>query len=241
MSLTNSIVNSIVSGEGFDPSDIEGYSRNYNPISANVSHTANDVSQLRDTASGAHLNQAISSARPLWDGVSKITFDGTTDYLLNMNPILSMGKTTTFIVGRYVNTGNALMSERDSTDGGNLYFAPFGISSTSAHFLRNDAGVLSNEAYTGTWKDANRKVIVNIETDTAMIKRVNGSQNSSNPFTRTGSYTPDMFSFGANFNGSSADRFTPFELERMIIYNRELTTSEIEQVEDYLNSEYGVY
>lgn len=194
------------------------------------------VATWRDkSGSGFHVTNAVAAQQPVYNatglnGNGVLTFDGTNDKLRNTGAVIGGNDVTMFIV--YNRTTAAA---RDAV------FELGGGASRNAIFINetgNRVGYYGNSVFynsSGTYTTSQYELVTAIHDVNAINMWRNGAnQVSTTGLTRastTGIYVGDDSSGGDDLQGNIAE---------IIVYDRDLTSDERRDIENYLASKWGL-
>ena len=187
---------------------------------------------LDKSINGYSFNQGSAASQPKWfasgfgtESKPYLSFDGINDWLLSSGVIASNTNFTAFHVwkktsGNMVGLGMGSQNKYTVLD-----------YSSNVYFIRNDGGYDS---------------VGGGGTNTVIVTSVNNGGSDMN-FYKNNVFLDSNYS--SNISTTGWDRLGVFSgstyaygfIAETIYYNRALTTLEITQVSDYLNSKYGIY
>lgn len=217
-----------------------------------VNYLAGQVSKWVGAVGGSAV-QALMAKRPAyvtsaWTtpggvAVPGILFDGVDDCLQIPSITLSSAFTAFYV---FKLTGTAgIITEHSASAGANSGFALYGSTAFSSFVKRTNFSAIDRVA---NWAVDNNKKCVVIQhngTQASHIMRINGVTQAMtvpdppNSGDTAISNATAALNLGARNNGASVP--SSGYLIACLIYNAVLTTSQIQQVEAWLNSRYGVY
>jgi hypothetical protein len=213
------------------------------------------VARWEDQSGNArNVEQSVVNDRPILktsiqNSKNVLRFDGTSDYFrLDSAFMFSAGACSVFIVVSLNGSAQAarrLISEGSSISNNPIYAV---IQSKSdegdklAPFFRNDSGtiILDQTTSYGTAFTSEFKIVGVIDSGSNYKSFINGSTINNNNYTRSGAFTLNRFSIGCLLRGS-AGNFFPMNLGEILIYNSELSESNITSIFNYLNPKWAVY
>ena len=218
-----------------------------------ITESSNAVSQWNDkSANGYHFTQGIGANQPLTNtntknGQNVITFDGTDDFLENSSIASIFSGTdkilTVFCVYKASPTVTSFQSPFGGRDTGNntrVAYAMRGTNFNKQIFWQrvNDAAT-TNNIDTGQDNDGLFNLVSIKQTGTDVVINYNKTQIIDQSDTY-GATTVDNFGIGATVGGGSLNRMTG-DVAEFIVYDRALSTSEINQVNDYLYTKWALF
>jgi len=210
---------------------------------------ANRVSQWNDlSVSGNHATQATLANRPVWvdnvlAGKPVIRFDGSDDYLA-ANTVAS------FLSGEDAPYSALAVIRRSTADRQDAIYS-FGLSTSTTPVINarttsgadttpNQLRVLRRDNG-NTLKDArggeigiDPTIISIADSGTLLNAYHDGTRIITNADVNVGTITLDLFSVGVTRIGSSFFHYLSGDIAEILIYNRALSDSEREAVEQYL-------
>ena len=204
--------------------------------------------QSNSVAQSTVVNQPL---RYGYDGASdksKISFNGTTDYLVsNNNCPLTGNDLTIFYVGKsnaLTTSSQRVIGYRDSVGGGSDRLN-FGVQSSGRVWFKalddnGDGGqVLSGLSDLGTVNHIcsatikNKKISLQYNNNTTVVNHLALYSNNDG-------FNLAPFRVGFIESGGVGDYWNG-DIQEVIIYNKALSNDEISQVRDYLNNKYKIY
>jgi hypothetical protein len=187
------------------------------------------------SSNGFHVTQSTASRRPVRQ-INHVYFDGTDDRLLRGSVLTSSQQYTAVFVGATNDvTGARYVFLNGNGDGSANGWGFIQSSLTGSPRVMFHAGVASNPADGSVVLNA-REIWVG-RTGTANSFRLNGvsqtlSITDSIPFVPT-----DRFQIGGR---NATDRTWSGQMSAVLLYDRELTVSECEELEDWLSKRHKV-
>lgn len=225
-----------VFGPTFSPADLEPFL--WLKADEGVVESGNDVSQWTDqSANGNNLVQAAGANQPLYtaansdfNGKPTVDFNGSSHFLRSGALSSSLTDTTTFITF-YVNSiavnGDTIITS-EVTNSKRLFYGTGG----------NRDGVLRNSGSSNILNTViNNTYTFMYQFDgTTLRKRTNGGG------VATVSFASDTINeIGLGYSIGLGGRYSDFDIAEFIVYNKVLTTDEIEDVFNYTNVKYAIY
>ncbi len=201
---------------------------------ANNGFSGSVATWVDKSASGFNVSNATAAQRPTYtlnalNGHNVLTFDGTNDRLVNTGAIIPGNDYTMFIV-----------FDRSIATGRDAVFELGGGGSRNALFVNDSAnklGLYANSTFynsSGNYTPGTYEVVTMMHDVNAINMWRNGvNQLSTTGLTRastTGIYVGDDSSGGDELNGHIAE---------IIVYDRDLTSDERRDVENYLATKWG--
>jgi len=218
---------------------------------SSIDHVAGFVEKWEDKSGNGHdCNQTLASNRPKYNedlSDPAIDFDGVDNVLVNGDSSLynvSDGRNTTFVVF------NSATEVRES--GGQMVVGVCGLgrqkngialnvtsggSDDSMSFINNDSSDMN--LYLNTVSVLDKQVGIGTRNGTTQFIEDNAGNTTSN--TSGANTSQDIYSIGATYNVSGGAIKNVFKgsIYEVIVYEEELTTSEIAQVKNYLISKWN--
>ncbi|HNF72351.1 MAG TPA: LamG domain-containing protein, partial [Chitinophagaceae bacterium] len=222
-----------------------------------VNLSGNNVTQWNDL-SGNNLNaiQGNSSKQPQWvanamNGNPVVHFDGSDDILAaSVLPLSSTNKATVIIVNKALNNGICVEQSRNvnSSAGGFYIYDNYQNNGWAAAVKGNAAGPFSNYVSTfisNTLSYAPKLIVASFDKSQGSYQnqiksRMNGTDmvNASGyGGTHTDNFVNDTLFIGGRQTGNA---YLEGDIAEILVYNRLLSTTERNQVENYINQKYNV-
>lgn len=202
-----------------------------------------NVTGVIDKSTNARNLSGVNN--PQWDG-SKITFNGTNNYLMSTAPFMyANGKIMIYIVANISSAIGSSVIAEGSSAAGNPVYQPMAVKNTAsstdnAVFLRNDAGttIASNiQGYSVVAYDGTKRLIRLMDDGEFITAGANGTDGTIiNAFTRAGTLTLNRFSIGCLLR-SAASAFLTGSISEIIICSDE---TNIYEIESYLARKHGL-
>ena len=239
----------ILSSASAFPSFIPNLVARYDAMdSSSITLSGSDVTQWDDlSGNGRHATQTTSANRPksgtrTINNKNALDFDGSNDYLLNNGVVASFtGEDKPFTI--------FMVSKSDTTASD---YIPWSLASSSSAvmrwislgsslFVRDDADVQTQLQITGSY-NTNNQFITWRSTGLNFTGYINKTLTNTGTAYNRGTFTMNVASIGALRNSSapSGSFFWDGLIGEVIYYNRELTTTEVGQVHDYLSVKWGI-
>jgi len=233
----------------FDPTQISGLTAWYGDLVNN----GTDRNTLSNNASITQWDDQSGNDYHIDSVSGSITYDATNDnidttagVLYHLTHPIATGSSnrTVFLVGESAEGAGAsnyfyFIGYYDAS-GGDYYSTIY----SSTNNLRLDSSSQFRD-FTGSFSTNTPTLITvgNTGTTTASaFMRKNGSDLSVNGTVEGGGFDTNVgISFGGYLNGNTPTDYGSMSYQEFIVYNRALTTTEIEDVERYLNIKYGIY
>lgn len=194
--------------------------------------TGISVSQWSDkSGNNRHATQGVGASQPTYSG-GAVIFDGVNDSLFTSNFVNTSGSFTYFIVYSHPTTSASRVVFSNGADVNGFAFRLI----NSNQRVNNNNGVAAMLDSNAT---PNQYEIVSVVRDTtpSATMYVNGSSVSLT--LSTSSFANPTF--GLTIGSRQADQFAAASIKEIIMYNRNLSFSEISQVHTYLNQKHLVY
>lgn len=223
-------------------------STNFDPVPTNGGTVQRWVDKL---GNGRNADQSVNSKKPLWfanqqGGQGAMLFDGTAD-VLTLNPIggwaLSRPGVTMFIVIKAATLTGTPHISSTNTNGYKYYWnSNWGIEFAGGNAISNVPGDTTNYhimtvVYNGTRTDADITVQNNLRLQ-FRYDRVPRPLTFNTNVNATTSPTATGLNIGAD-NSGSANYYNGY-LGEMIIYTETLTQAQIDSVESFLETKWGL-
>jgi hypothetical protein len=237
--------------EDFKPSDLTGL---INWLDADDSESVelssgSNVSKWLDK-SNSELEFTVQGSAPQYDS-NKLTFNGSNQSLTTTSGLSVFNNLTTMTIF-YIDRPNRRISSETMLTIGYSGFSNsdnfMGFNSNSSlyrFYARNSSGgfqnVNVNNDSTDRPTDSINKSIGIWNGTNRFQAYINGKDTGSITTVNTTPVTCNRISIGrSNPQSGFATNFFQGDIHELIIYNRELTTSEISQVESYLDNKWGL-
>lgn len=218
---------------GFSPTNISDLIAWYDASdTTTITESGGDVSQWDDkSGNGNHLTQGSSTEQPgtgnnTQNGLNVLDHDGT-EYL----------QRTTFVGGALSQPTTVFLAADTSTAASDYYFDSANTSNRQTSFLSggNDVQMFAGAVlgFSGNPGSGTFDQLTFLFDTTSSEFWVNGTSQGTGS---VGSQTMVGFTEYARFNGAQA---SIGDVGEIIIYDKELTTTERQQVETYLKDKWG--
>lgn len=226
----------------FSPADISNLAAWFKADdAASITSSGGAVSQWNDKSAGAnHATQGTSTFRPITgtrtiNGKNALDFDGLEDHFILPSGLynISNSANTTFIVYQTDATGDAFQRPLIGTNGTGRW-AVGSISSTTIAMINSGTGTTGGASLSLAWDTTARLVIGTRSGTSQSVYRDGGT-----PSTNTNATDLVMTSLTIGNTNTSGNRFNGLIAE-IIVYSKLLTASEINQVGNYLQAEWGL-
>ncbi|MDO9187121.1 MAG: hypothetical protein Q7W13_13995 [Bacteroidia bacterium] len=213
----------------FTPLDISNLQAWYK-ADAGITLNGSNVSQWDDQSGNArHMIQATASNQPTFTALAKnglpgLTFDGTNDFLALAADYDMLGASTYFVVWKATDEGeNSVLSGVSGNYTYLQYGATWYIGSISANIAMTS----------GLW-------YLRAATADATNNLSERFSNSVSQGTTGANVSYRKIRYIGQYN-SEANRYLYGVVSEILIYNKKLTSPEITDVNNYLNSKYAIY
>jgi hypothetical protein len=230
------------------PSGITGLVARYDAADlTSISVSGSDVTQWNDLSGNGHnATQGTSTNRPksgtrTLNSKNVLDFDGTNDFLINNGIAASYTGTskpfTIFQVTQLDTTaGNQTSWSIANSSAGNPRIFP----TNEQIIIRNNSGTEVGPSITGAY-NTNSQFLTYRSSGTNFTGFINKTLILTSAYS-LGSRSLNVASIGTyrGFNFASGVQFWNGVIGEMIYYDRELTTSEVGQVHDYLSDKWGI-
>lgn len=221
------------SAPSFNPLD-------YSPIawydSSDVASITKDggnlVSQWDDKSGNLyHLTQGNATYQPTYSATDGIVFDGSNDWLKIEFGTVFAQPNTIFIVAK----SDVTAAQRFIIDN----YTTFGVNRVTAFYYNSNAinfqagsgiSVLTNQTNLHLFTSLNKGASSFVQID-------GGTPTTGN----VGTDGIDSFTVGGIYQGLVPELMLDGYIKEIIVYNSELTTEQINIVNDYLNAKYTIY
>jgi hypothetical protein len=216
--------------------------------SSSITLSGSDVTQWNDLSGNArHATQGTSANRPksgtrTINGFNALDFDGSNDYLLNNGIAASFtGEDkpfTIFVVSKSDTTASDLISWSIANNA-NARERLFQLGNSV--FLRDSLDVQTQLTITGSY-NTNNQFVTYRSTGLNFTGYINKTLTNTGTGYNRATTALDVSSIGAlrNSGAPSGSFFWDGLIGELIYYSRELTTTEVGQVHDYLSIKWGI-
>lgn len=227
------------------PSGITGLVARYDATNAgSISLSGSEVTQWNDlSGNGHHATQGTSINRPksgtvTINGKNAIDFDGTNDYLFNNGVASSFSgndKPFTIFWVQDKDVANSTPWMFGFDPAGVAYIWSYGDSM----LFRDDA--VTTTSISGTGSSSLSPVFMTFRSSgLSFTAWSNKTQTVSATAYDRGNITVNISTIGAYRQGTLPELYLDGSIGELIYYNRELTTGEVAQVQDYLSAKWGI-
>lgn len=207
----------------------------YSDAGTTPSTNGGAVHQWNDLIFGNHAIQATGTNQPLYrtsgiNSIASIDFDGSNDYLATGNT--TFGVFTQFVVFKLAGTAG-MITERGSGAAGDYIYGTTGNTTKVARTLTSAKELTADWSTDDTTKIVTKRYGGTHATHRLWINGVDQSPTGAGDDPGTDSYT-NVINIGGRTTSLPIDGY----IGEIIYYNRELSDSEREDVEDYLTTKW---
>jgi hypothetical protein len=149
---------------------------------------------------------------------------------------------TVFVVTNFINTnGYHILGENKSTATANEHWNILRFESNQYIYQQRALPYNTRDARSGTPTNTKQLLCGSINGNTSIIRK-NGVELTSNTSSLNGSFSADRLDVGGiRYNQVPTTLYLNGKIAEIVLYNRALDNTELNLVESYLNTKYGIY